>query len=243
MRSLQVLLGDRRRRQRGSVLSALLIIVAFLSILIGALLTELTDSFVVSRDLVAKVKTQATVTSGAELAINKLQSDVQNGAVPTNCARDSRSAPSMPTLNGHPATVTQTCTAILPEQATSLRLGVYNVDGIHDTVAGRNRYLIADNTGRLSSYPFGQTAQSWSIGLGGAPAAPPVTAVDPDGSVNILVPVAKSGPGCGGHCVVAFNERSGNVPKFSCNLAANNAMGNAPAAAEMTAPGSANFCR
>ena len=242
MRQLQLLLSDRRRGQRGSVLSALLIIVAFLSILIGALLTELTDSFVVSRDFVAQVKIQATATSATELAVHKLQIDVQNGVVPANCARDVRSAPPMPTLNGHPASVTQTCDAILPEQVLSLRLGVYNVDGIHDTAAGRNRYLTADNTGRLSAYPFGQTAQSWSVALGGAPAAAPVTAVDPDGSVNILVPVAKNGSGCAGHCVVAFNERAGNAPKLSCNLAANSALdANAPAAVEITARGSANF--
>ena len=152
MKQLQLLLQDRRRRQRGSVLSALLIIVAFLSILSGALLTELTDSFLVSRDLVNQVKTQATVTSGAELAIHQLQA----GAVPALCSHDTRGPWSL-TLNGNSASVSQTCTAILPEQATSLSAGQYSFDGIHDTVAGQNRYLIADAAGRLFSYPFGQT--------------------------------------------------------------------------------------
>ena len=61
MRHLQLLLHDGRRRQRGSVLSGLLIIVAFLAILIGGLLTELTSSFVLSRDQMTRVKTEATV--------------------------------------------------------------------------------------------------------------------------------------------------------------------------------------
>jgi hypothetical protein len=240
MRHLQVLLSDRRRRQRGSVLSALLIIVAFLSILIGALLTELTDSFIVSRDLVAQIKTQATVTSATELAIHQLQNDVQKGGVPTNCARDARTAPTGPTLNGHPSTVTQTCTGIVPEQASSLGIDSFNVDGIHDTLSGRNRYLVTDSAGILSSYQFGQIAPSWTKGLGGTPTAPPVTSADPNGSVNILVPVAKNGTGCGGYCVVVLNERGGAAPAFSCNLGAN-ATVNTPAAAEITARESANF--
>jgi hypothetical protein len=233
MKQLQLMFSDGKRSQRGSVLSALLVIVAFLSILIGALLTELTDSFVVSRDLVAKVTTQATVTSGAELAIHNLQTL----PVPPVCSHDAR-GPWPLTLNGHPATVTQTCTAIVPEQTISLRSGNYNVDGIHDTVGGRNRYLVADAGGHMSSYSFGQTGTSWSIQLGGAPTAPPLTAVDPEGSINILVPVAKNGPGCGGHCVVAFNEDAGSVPQFTCNLAADATVSARPAV-EVTAGGSA----
>jgi hypothetical protein len=240
MRRLQALLNDRRRRQRGSVLSALLIIVAFLSILIGGLLTELTDSFVVSRDFVAQVKIQATATSATELAIHQLQLDVQNGKVPTNCAQDARAAPPMTSLNGHPATVTQTCTAILPEQATSLTSGVYNVDGLHDTVAGQNRYLIADNAGLLTSYTFGQTGQRWSVALGGAPTAPPMTALDPDGSINIVVPADKTGSGCTGHCVVVLNGNGGTMPRITCNLPADTKV-SARAAVEVTAGGSANF--
>jgi hypothetical protein len=234
MRHLQVLLSDRRRRQRGSVLSAVLIIVAFLSILLGALLTELTDSFVVSRDLVSQVKTQATMTSATELAIHQLQNDVQKGGVPTNCARDARIAPTGPTLNGHPSTVTQTCTAIVPEKASSLGIDSFNFDGITAALAGRNYYLVADAGGRLFAYPFGQPTFSWSVGLGGSPTASPSTATDPNGSVNILVPIATNGAGCAGHCVVAFNERGGGAPTFSCNMGANAAV-NAPAAAEITA--------
>ena len=208
MKRLQLLLHDRRRRQRGSILGGLLIIVAFLTILIGALLTELTDSFVVSQDLVAKVKTEATVTSAAELAIHQLQ----GGPVPAVCAQDARGPWALTApLNGHFATVSQTCSAIVPEVATSLDAGSSNVDGIHDTVGGQNRYLVSDATGRLWAYSFGSTARSWVVSLGGGATAPPLTAPDPNGSVDILAPA--------GNKVVVFNERSGSNPVLSCSLA------------------------
>jgi hypothetical protein len=235
VRHLKLLLHDRRRRQRGSVLSAVLIIVAFLAILIGALLTELTNSFTISQSLLDRVKTEATVTSSAELAIHQLQVE----SVPAICAQDRRGPWSL-TLNGQPATVTQTCSAILPEQSLSLASGFFNVDGVHDTGGNRNRYLVSDTAGRLSSYSFGQTTPRWTIGLGGAPTASALAVTDPNGSVDILAPVAKNSAGCAGHCVVVFNERNGGTPSFRCDLAAGATVG-APPAAEVTAGGSANF--
>lgn len=240
MRELKLLLSDRRRRQRGSILSGILIIVAVLAVLIGGLLTELTGSFTLSRDLVTRVNTQATVTSAAELAIHQLQS----GPVPALCTQDysggskPNTGPWSLTLNGHAATVTQTCSAIVPEQASSLGPGSYNVDGIHDTA--RNRYLVADAAGRLLSYPFGQIGATWSTFLGGGATAALVVAADPNGSVDILVPVAKSGAGCAGHCVVVFNGRGGNRPAFSCDLAAGATVSASPGV-EVTAGGAANF--
>ncbi len=243
MRQLQALLHDRRRRQRGSVLSALLIIVVFLSILIGALLTEVTDAFVLSRDLVTRVQTEATVSSAVELAISHLQTDVQKKAVPANCAQDARKPTPMPTpLNGQFAVVTQqTCTAILPEVAIGLQSGSSTVDGIHDTVAGRNRYLVGDTSGRLTAYPFGTTSATWSIGLGGALTAPPLTVLSTthsDGPVDILVPVAGHA-GCVGPCVAVFNDTGGS-PAFHCILDTAGTVTSRPAA-EVTAGGSPNF--
>lgn len=239
MKQLQLLLHDRRRRQRGSVLSALLIIVAFLSILIGALLTELTDSFVVSRELVARAGVEATATSAVELAINQLQA----GPVPPVCAKDTSANPSPPrpetwtltSLNGHPATVSQTCKGILPEVVKIVAPGSFTVDGVRDTRAGRNRYLVSDSAGQLYSYKFGQTTATpgWPIWLGGGPSGPPFTAADPNGSVNIFVPVAKPGGTCAGHCVVVFND-TGGQPSFHCDLPANSL-------ADGVAGGSGNF--
>jgi hypothetical protein len=235
MRNLKILLRDRRRRQRGSILSGVLIIVVFLSLLIGGLLTELTGAFTVSRDLVTRVNTEATVTSATELGIHNLQA----GPVPAVCTHDNRGPWSL-TLNGQAAIVSQTCSGIIPEQTSSLGAGLYNVDGIHDTVAGRNRFLVTDASGRLFSYPFGQSTPSWSIAIGGTPTASPLITPDPDGSVDILVPVAKNGAGCAGHCVVALNERGAGVPTFGCYLAATATVTARPGA-EVSAGGSANF--
>src|SRR5260370_605169 len=109
VRVLPLLVHDGRRRQRGSVLSGLLIIVAFLAILIGGLLTELTSSFVLSRDQMTRVKTEATVTSAVELGIHQLE----GGPVPAVCAQDAR-GPWYLTLNGHDAGGTQTFIAHVP---------------------------------------------------------------------------------------------------------------------------------
>ena len=236
MRHLQLLLHDGRRRQRGSVLSGLLIIVAFLAILIGGLLTELTSSFVLSRDQMTRVKTEATVTSAVELGIHQLE----GGPVPAVCAQDAR-GPWYLTLNGHDAAVTQTCSGIVPEVATGLAAGSFTVDGIHDTAGGNNRYLVANTSGRLNSYPFGQTQPSWSIPVGGRPTAPPLAQRDPNSAVDVslLVPVAEPGGTCSGHCVALYTD-PGSTPSFVCDMPASVSVTAQPAA-EVTAGGSAHF--
>ncbi|MDQ2942208.1 MAG: hypothetical protein M3R21_00880, partial [Candidatus Dormibacteraeota bacterium] len=233
MKQLQLLLRDRRRRQRGSILSSVLIIVAFLSILVGALMTELTNSFLLSRTLVTRMQSEATVSSAVELAINRLQNDVQSGTVPANCAQDARRAPSMPTLNQQFAHVMQQkCIAIVPEVATSLASGSFEVDGIHDTVAGRNRYLVANKSGSMYSYNFSTGNLTWQVSIGGQPTAPPSTMASTGNSVDILVPVANK--------IVVFNEPRGSAPTFRCNLAAS-ATVRASAAAGVSFPDYAFF--
>jgi hypothetical protein len=231
---LKLLLGDRRRRQRGSILSSVLIIVAFLSILIGAVMTELTSSFLIARNLVNRMQVEATATSAVELAIQQLQ----GGPVPPVCAQDSR-GPWFLTLNGSPAAVTQTCHEIVPDLLTPLDMGAFTVDGVHDTVAGRNRYLITGASGVLRSYVFGQVAPSWSVAIGGPPTAAPLSMVGSAGSVVLLIPVAMAGPGCGGHCVALFND-GGGTPTFRCAMPAFTPVTSTPAA-EISAAGSPNF--
>src|SRR5205807_10660567 len=52
VKAIRGMLADRRRRQNGSVLSAVLILVAFLAIISGALMTELSTNFLLSHALV-----------------------------------------------------------------------------------------------------------------------------------------------------------------------------------------------
>jgi hypothetical protein len=231
---LRLLLGDRAARQRGSILSALLIIVAFLSILIGALMTELTSSFLISDTLVTRMQNEATVASAVELGIHQLQ----GSTAPPVCAQDGR-GPWFLTLNGSPAAVTQACKGIVPDVAQGLASGAFTVDGVHDTTAGRDRYLVTDSAGRLRAYTFGQTAPSWSVAIGGAPTARLLPAVDSDASNVLLIPAAIGGSGCGGHCVALFND-SGGAPTFRCSMPASTRV-TTGVAEEVSASGSPNF--
>jgi hypothetical protein len=210
-----------------------LIIVAFMSILIGALMTELTDSFLVSRTANTRVEREATVTSAVELGIHQLQTS----SVPHVCAQDVR-GPWFLTLNGSPAATTQTCTAIVPDLATSLTLSGVNVDGIHNTTAGRDEYIAGTPAGTLSAYTFGQTSAWWSLQLGGAVTASPLAMVDDDGAPDLLVPAASSASGCGGHCVILLHYT--NSPSVHCTMAASSAV-MAPPAIEVSPTSTRNF--
>jgi len=67
--AIRSLLGDRRRAQQGGVLSGVLIMVTFLAIIAGALMTELSTHFLISHVLVNRVGNEATVNSAMELAL------------------------------------------------------------------------------------------------------------------------------------------------------------------------------
>ena len=215
--------NDRHRGQRGSVLSAVLIIVAFLSILVGGIMTELTNSFLISGTLVTRTQREATITSAVELGINQLQ----NTAVPAVCARDTR-GPWFLTLNGSPSAVTETCTAIVPDVATDLAAGAFTVDGVRNTTAGRDQYIAGDSGGLLSAYAFGQTGRDWAVSLGGPVTAPPLPRVDDDGVPELLVATASGVSGCGGNCV-ALMHYDGAVPSMHCTMPASSAIRSAPA--------------
>jgi hypothetical protein len=226
-------MGDSRRRQRGSILSSLLIIVAFLSILVGALMTELTNSFLISRTHVARMEREATLTSAVEVGIHQLQIR----SVPPNCARDAGSLPSL-SLNGSPASVTLTCNGIVPDMTTALAPGSFVVDGMHDTTSGRNRYLVADAAGaasRLYAYSFGQTSPSWSLGLQGALTADPLP--KPGSPAVLLAPVARANSGCAGHCVALYSD-GGGAPVLRCIMPASTIVAGKPA---IEAPANGNF--
>ena len=229
-------LGDRRKRQRGGVLSGLLIVVAFLSILIGALMTEESSAFLLSRTEVARTQRQATVTSGVELAIHRLE----NSITPRVCAQDAR-GPWFLTVNGNPTAVTQTCTAIVPDpNSGGLAAGSFTVDGIHDTSLGQNQYLVSDATGVLRAYQVGSSTPRWAFPIGGGATGPPLTRNDSDGiHEDLFVPVAMSGSGCGGHCV-AFLVSAGGAPTVKCTLPSDSAVNSQPSI-ESTSTGGDNF--
>ena len=214
MRWLAYMHADRKRRQRGGILSGLLIVVAFLSILIGALMTELTSAFLLSRTEVARTDREASVTSAVELAIHRLKTS----AVPPVCAQDVR-GPWYLDLNGNPTAVTQTCNTIVPDTTAFLAAGSYAVDGFHDAnTLAPDQYVVGDSSGLLHAYPFGSATQSWSFNLGGPPTGQLLTSNDIDGiHEDFFAPVAMSGSGCGGSCV-AMLISTGGPPTFKCSL-------------------------
>ncbi len=211
MNALRALLSDRRRSQRGSVLSGVLIIVAFLAIIAGALMTELSTNFLLSNALVNRVGTEATVNSAAELALSQLQNTALNSGCPT---------PSALTLNGQTAAVSVvSCAPVVDQRSLPALRSIassapFFIDASHVNVSGRDEYLAGDSGGAVFAYQYGQTSASWSLSLGGSVTGPPIAMPDVSESPNIsdLVPISgatpppASGPACGSACVALLVE-------------------------------------
>jgi hypothetical protein len=230
MNALRALLADRRRSQRGSVLSGVLIITAFLAILSGALMTELSTNFLLSNALVNRVSTQATVNSAVELALDQLA----NTPISAGCP-----ATATVTVNGRTAEPSYlSCWPTVRRgepRFNPLSSGAYNLDGTH-AASGLNAYIVGDSGGTVHDYGFGQTT-GWSLALGGSITAPATAMVDPSGppDVSILVPVshpttAASGCDSSQTCVALLSGLPGVKPSLKCYMQANTAVVSAPAA-------------
>ena len=164
-------LERRRRSQRGSILSALLIIIAFLTIIGSALMSEISSQFLMTRNLVDQVTAQATVQSGMENAIAQLQSRV----VPFRCSTDKPNPIMLPAaVNNQWAAAGQiACRSIVPDVVRGLAPGGFTVDGTHVAIGGHDIYLVGDQSGNVYSYQFGQAAQLWTHRVSQAVTAPP----------------------------------------------------------------------
>lgn len=216
MKGVRALLTDRRRAQRGSVLSGVLILVAFLAIIAGALMTELSTNLLLSRALVNRVGNEATVNSAVETALDRLQ----NTPLVSGC-------PNLGplTLNGRTAATSYLkCTPIVDSNSTPLQQlaassAPFNADGTHAVLPtlGRNDYLVGDSGGNVFDYRFDTMALLWTRALGGSVTGPPAEIIDVNnqGQVSDLIPVASPrpgpNPGCGpANFCVAFIEDGGN---------------------------------
>ncbi len=233
MNALRLLLADKRRRQQGSVLSAVLIIVAFLAIISGALMTELSTNFLLSTDLVNRVDTEATVNSAMEVSLSQLQATQLNAVCPGS---------SSVSLNGQTAAVSVvSCAPVvykgeLPAFKTIASAGGFGLDGGHFNVGGQDEYLVADSNGNVFAYPFGLRSPSWSVSLGGSATGPPLGMADGGSNISTLVPMSgpANNPGCPASCVALLSE---DVPPTSprvqlmCFMASSAAVKARPAAA------------
>jgi hypothetical protein len=198
MKSLCALLKDRRRSQQGSVLGGVLIITAFLAILSGALMTELSTNFLLSTDLVNRVNTEATVSSAAEMYINQLQGTPLNTPCPGPVATSQ--------LNGQTAAATNViCSAVIywrePQALTRIGTSInpFQVDGTYahpPAVPGLNDYVVGDSGGNVYDYTFANGAQRWRLQMGGAVTGPPLVVVDPTQQGGFLDMIPASGSAC-----------------------------------------------
>jgi hypothetical protein len=218
MKSVRALLKDRRRSQRGSVLSGVLIIVAFLGIISGALMTELSTNFLLTHDLVARVQTQATVSSVAELAFNQLQGAPLNVVCPPL---------NQLTVNGQTAVASMvSCAPVIdkrsPQSFTRIATSnAFRVDGTHAVLPGIDDYVVGDSGGRLYDYPL-----SWkgatrgpAFDLGGSVTGPPLVMPDPTESGAYLDLVPASGPSCGSsaNCVAVVSSDA-STRSLECSI-------------------------
>jgi Tfp pilus assembly protein PilX len=236
---MRELLRDSRKSQRGSVLSGVLIITAFLSILGGALMNELTTGFLLSRVMVNRVNAQATVNSAAEIALDQLQATARDSACPSQ-------AP-VTQLNSLTAAVNYVdCELVtdsdwLKTKAPLATWSPFTMDGAHVQLPGlRDAYLVSDVDGQVSAYDIYQSSMLWSKKLGGNLSGPPMEMLDrmnPQAGITTLVPILNpndSGisPNCAsGRCVAALIEYPPQKPMVECFMESAGHVTSAPAAA------------
>jgi hypothetical protein len=203
----------RARAQRGSVLSALLIIVAFLAILGGALMNELSGQFLLTRTLADRIATQASVNSSVEYAISQLQARNVNGKVPSRCSTDTGANWSV-NLNGITAAALANCQAIVPDLVAKTVDGTFAADGTHVVLPGRDTYLVGNSGGNVYDYAFGQQGALWSVRLGAGVTGPPAQTPDNGNPGHLItgVPV--------GNAVALIDDRVGSGARLRCYMTA-----------------------
>ena len=228
MNYLREVLRDRRKSQRGSVLSSVLIIVAFLSIIAGAVMTELSTNFMISQSLVTRVANEATVNSAAELGLSQLQQTPLGTACP---------ALAPVTLNGRTAAASYlSCSPVVdarsPQFVRVASSSAFTVDSTHVVLprVGRDELLLADIDSKLRAYNFGDSNPLWSTSVEGILTGPPTAMLDVSESqptILDLLPVTdpddgSASPNCGdkGYCVAVLQEVTGSSPSLQCFMAA-----------------------
>lgn len=225
MKAIHDLLADRKRSQRGSVLSGVLIMTAFIAIISGALMTELSGSFLLSNSLMNRINNQATVNSAMELALSQMQTNPINSGCPNLNSVTLNGVTALPTYTSCWPTVSEQ-----PQFARYVAASAFNVDGSHAVIsrAGLNLYTVADSAGNVYQFSFGQSMPNWSSALGGSVSGPPLTMADVSESdindISTLVPLsyqANPPSACQqGGCVALLPSDWTSSPDSLCYMAA-----------------------
>ena len=226
MKAVRELLRDRRRSQRGSVLSGVLIMTAYVAIIAGAVMTELSTNFLLSTSMVNRVANQATVNSAMELGLNRLGTTAISGGCPSL---------SSATVNGKTAAASYiNCVPVVDSRspgfiAAAVSSSRFDTNAYHAVIpqAAQNLYLVGDAAGHAYQFNFGGTRPVWVQNLGAPVSAAPRAYHDgsgqPDDLVN-LFPLGTSGSpptGCElGGCVAMLGQNAGFAPVTQCYMRA-----------------------
>ena len=224
MKAICALYTDRGRRQRGSVLSGVLIMLAFIAIISGALMTELSTNFLLSNNLTNRVAIQATVNSAVESAADQLK--------PTSLNPLERGCPTLSSVSlNKRSAIASYAAPCLQRRVTAgpASWSSFSVDGTRVQLSGRDEYLTGDTNGVVYEYDFGKSTPNWTLPLGGSVKGQPQAMLDPTSSANILnlipieQPTQSATPGCGPtrECVAVLFETPPYRQFLLCYLAAN----------------------
>lgn len=216
MTAVLALLKDRRRSQRGSVLSGVLIMTAFIAIIAGALMTEVDTNFLLSHTMLNRVANQATDNSAIELSLHQLQATQLNApcpALPTTTLNNLRAS----------ATILSCWPAIREDQKfTPLggSSGQFSLDGVHAQANGFNEYVVGNSSGSIYDYRFGATAPRWTLGLNGTLTGAPIVIPDPTNGSRLVDAFPMTGAVCqpAAGCIDVWRDSSSSR-NHQCTLA------------------------
>lgn len=238
MKAIRGLVKDRRAAQRGSVLSGVLFMTAFIAIISGALMTELSTNFLLSHNLMTRMTNQATVNSAIESSLSQFQ------ATPLNSG-----CPSLQSVNLNSSWATPAYTSCWPTvdvrspqfNRIASSSGTFSIDGTHPQLSGLNDYVVGNAAGTVFDYRFGSKMPRWTLSLGGSLTGPPLVMPNPDFSSQFLVLIPLSGPACSpfSYCLnVRSDDNTAKTPSLRCTIAAS---GGAVLSQPVASPGIGGF--
>jgi hypothetical protein len=231
MKHIRALFTDPKRSQRGSVLSGVLIMTAFIAIIAGALMTALSTNFLLSRHLVTRVANEATLNSAMETTMSQLGAAQLNQPCPATQSVTLNNRTAVPTYQGCWPTVREN-PKFAPLPGT---LGAaFNVDG---TTGPNGDYVVGDAGGNIFDYRFASGTLRWTLGLGGSVTASPlVFAKQSPGPLLDVIPL--SGPACAGSgfCLnIRLDNNSSTPPTQQCSIPTSAAVTTQPVASSSIA--------
>jgi len=216
--AILALLKDRRRSQRGSVLSGVLIMTAFIAIISGALMTELSTNFLLSHNLLNRVANEATDNSAIELYLSQLQSTQLNAPCPAFATA---------TVNKLSASAQYvSCWPTIREAQKFNRVGTsaasFAVDGAQTQANGFNDYVVGNSSGLIFDYRFGASSPRWTYQLNGTLTAPPLLLGNPSSGTQLLDVFPTTGAACSPNtnCVVVRADDNSSSTSRRCTIAA-----------------------